>query len=409
MPRRDCVVGLDIGTSKVAVVVGQSTGEGRVDIIGVGTSPATGMRRGVVVDIDSTVESISEACQQAERMAGVSIKSVQVAVGGPHLTTTNNRGVVAVSREDREITPEDQARVLEAARILSMPSDREVVHVLPRQFIIDGYDGVRDPIGMMGIRLEVEALIVTGAITSLQNMLRCVYKAGLDVDDVVLSVLASGETVLHASEKDLGVVLVDIGAGTTDVAIFDQGSLWQAGVIPIGAAYITNDIAVGLRTPVQQAEAIKVMHGLAEVAASKDDVFFDLPAMAGDGDRQISQSMLATIIEARVQELLDLICQKIKLFGFPHVLPAGMVMTGGGSRLTGISRAAHQHLDMPVRIGSPKVGGGLEDIVRDPALACSTGLVSRALTGRSSRNTSPEGRRLRGWFASIKDWFREFL
>ncbi len=409
MTRRDCVVGLDIGTSKVAAVVGQATGEGGFDIIGVGTSPATGMRRGVVVDIDSTVASIIEACQQAERMAGVSIKSVQVAVGGSHLTTTNNRGVVAVSREDREITAEDQARVLGAARVLSMPSDREVVHVLPRQFLVDGYEGVRDPVGMVGVRLEVEALIVTGAITSLQNMLRCVYKAGLDVDEVVLSVLASGEAVLHASEKDLGVVLVDIGAGTTDVAIFDQGSLWQAGVIPIGAGYITNDIAVGLRTPVQQAEAIKVMHGLAQVAASKDDVFFDIPAMTGDGERQISQSMLATIIEARVQELLDLVEQKIKLFGFPHVLPAGIVFTGGGSRLAGLTAAAHEHLDMPVRLGSPLVTGGLDDIVRDPGLSCGAGLVGRALRGKAHRRLSSEGGRLQEWFTAVKEWFREFL
>ena len=410
MTRRDLVVGLDIGTSKVAAVVGQSKSGGGFDIIGVGTSPAAGMRRGVVVDIDSMVQSITEACQSAERMAGISIKSVHVAAGGPHLATTNNRGVVAVSREDREITAEDQARVLEAARVLSMPSDREVVHVLPRQFIVDGYEGVRDPVGMVGVRLEVEALIVTGAITSLQNMLRCVYKAGLDVEDVVLSVLASGETVLHASEKDLGVVLVDIGAGTTDVAIFDQGSLWQAGVIPVGAGYITNDIAVGLRTPVQQAETVKVMHGLAQVAASKDDLFFDVPAMTGDGERQISQSMLATIIEARVHELLDLVQQKIKLFGFPHVLPAGMVLTGGGSRLAGMSAAAYDYLDMPVRVGSPKVAGGLDDIVRDPGLACGVGLVARALDGKGARTAMPEsGNRLREWVAAVKEWFREFL
>ncbi|MEW6522534.1 MAG: cell division protein FtsA [Bacillota bacterium] len=410
MTRREHVVGLDVGTSKVAVVIGLPTQDGRIDIIGVGTCPSAGMRRGVVVDIEATVRAILEACQKAERMAGVSIKSVYTSVGGPHMATTNNRGVVAVSRQDREITPEDQARVMEAARVLNVPPDREIVHVLPRQFIVDGYDGVKDPVGMVGVRLEVEALIVTGAITSLQNILRCVYKAGLEVDGLVLSALAAGESVLQPAERELGVMLVDMGAGTTQVAIYDQGSLWQASVVPVGSAHITNDIAVGLRTPVQQAESIKVLHGRAQVGDTDDEAFFDIPSVAGSGQRQVSQRMLATIIEARAHEVLDLVAQQLKFFSYPHVLPAGAVLTGGGSRLTGMLELAGARLDMPVRTGCPVLGGGLDDIVRDPALATSVGLVIRALKDRETGASRLRGGgRAQSWIAALANWFREFL
>ncbi len=409
MTRRGVVAGLDIGTNKVAVVVGQSTGEDRVDIIGVGTSPSTGMRRGVVVDIDSTVHAIAEACQKAERMAGVAVKSVYASVGGPHMATTKNRGVVAVSRDDREITTEDQARVLEAARVLNIPSDREIVHVLPRQYIVDGYDGVKDPVGMVGVRLEVEALIVTGAITSLQNVLRCIYKAGLEVNDLVLSALAAGEAVLQPAERELGVMLVDLGAGTTNVAIFDQGTLWQAAVIPVGAGHITNDIAVGLRTPVQQAETIKVLHGRASAAECDDEVYFDIPSVGGSSQRQISQRMLATIIEARVQELLDLVGQQLKFLGYPHVLPAGLVLTGGGARLDGLSESAAARLGLPVRIGVPLLGGGLEDMVQDPALAAAVGLVARTMRGQAPATNRARGGRMQSLWATVTSWFKEFV
>lgn len=408
MARRAYAAGLDVGTSKVAMVIGAPAHDGGVDIIGVGTSPAAGMRRGVVVDIDATVQSITDACEKAERMAGLKVKSVYVGAGGPHMTTINNRGVVAVSRPDREITEDDQARVMEAARVLSVPADREIVHVLPRQFIVDGYDGVKDPVGMMGVRLEVEALIVTGAVSSLQNIMRCVFRAGLQVDELVLSTLAAGEAVLHPAERELGVMLVDMGAGTTQVALYGEGSLWQATVVPLGGAHITNDIAVGLRTPVQQAEAIKVTHGRAQGSGEDDDAWLGVPGTAGSSQRQVSRRILNTIIEARVQEILDLVAQQLKFLGYPQALPAGAVFTGGASALQGMVELAEARLTMPVRTGAPVLSGGLDDIVRDPALATAVGLVMRALQQRGVEASRPRERGRGGsLWATLVSWVRD--
>jgi cell division protein FtsA len=406
--RRAYAAGLDVGTSKVAMVIGVPTHDGGVDVIGVGTSPAAGMRRGVVVDIEATVQSIADAREKAERMAGLKVKSVYVGAGGPHMTTINNRGVVAVSRPDREITEDDQARVMEAARVLNIPTDREIVHVLPRQFMVDGYDGVKDPVGMVGVRLEVEALIVTGAVSSLQNIMRCVFRAGLQVDELVLSSLAAGETVLHPAERELGVMLVDMGAGTTQVALYGEGSLWQATVVPLGGGHITNDIAVGLRTPVQQAEAIKVAHGRAQGTGDDDDAWLAVPGTAGGSQRQVSRSMLNTIIEARVQEILDLVAQQLKFLGYPQALPAGAVLTGGASALKGMVELAEARLAMPVRTGSPVLSGGLDDIARDPALATGVGLVMRALQQLGAEASRPRERgRAGSLWATLVGWVRD--
>jgi cell division protein FtsA len=406
--RRAYAAGLDVGTSKVAMVIGVPTHDGGVDVIGVGTSPAAGMRRGVVVDIEATVQSIADAREKAERMAGLKVKSVYVGAGGPHMTTINNRGVVAVSRPDREITEDDQARVMEAARVLNIPTDREIVHVLPRQFMVDGYDGVKDPVGMVGVRLEVEALIVTGAVSSLQNIMRCVFRAGLQVDELVLSSLAAGEAVLHPAERELGVMLVDMGAGTTQVALYGEGSLWQATVVPLGGGHITNDIAVGLRTPVQQAEAIKVAHGRAQGTGDDDDAWLAVPGTAGGSQRQVSRSMLNTIIEARVQEILDLVAQQLKFLGYPQALPAGAVLTGGASALKGMVELAEARLAMPVRTGSPVLSGGLDDIARDPALATGVGLVMRALQQLGAEASRPRERgRAGSLWAMLVSWVRD--
>jgi len=408
LPRRDFVVGLDIGTSKVAVVTAEASSEGQVNVIGVGKSPSSGMRKGVIVDIDSTVRSITDALEQAERMAGVRIKSAYVSVTGAHISSLINRGVVAVGREDKEITQEDVDRVMEAARVLNIPSDREVIHVLAREFVVDGYDGVRDPVGMMGVRLEVEAQIVTGAVTSMQNLLRAVYKAGLEVDDVVLAPLASGEAVLHSAERELGVAVVDIGGGTTDIAIFEKGSLFHASVLPLGGEHITNDIAVGLRTPINQAEKIKLEHGVARLSLAQEDAYFQLPTVGGQKEKTVSKATLAGIIEPRVQETLAMVDREIKKAGYGSVLPGGVVITGGTSLLPGIGDYAAEMLDMPLRLGVPVGVGGLRDVVSSPAFATSVGLVLFAAKDRL-KNAPKRQESGGGFLERVRGFFREFF
>lgn len=408
LPKRDFVVGLDIGTSKVCVVTAEVASEGQVNVIGVGTSPSTGMRKGVVVDIDGIVRSISAALEQAERMAGVEIKSAFTGITGAHISSLNNRGVVAVGRDDKEITQEDVDRVMDAARVLNIPSDREIIHVLPREFVVDGYDGVRDPVGMMGVRLEVEAQIVTGAVTSMQNLLRAVYKSGLEVDDVVLAPLASGEAVLHPAERELGVNVIDIGGGTTDLAIFEKGTLWHASVLPLGGDHITNDIAVGLRTPLFQAEKIKIDYGVARASMVSEDSSFLMPLVGGTKEKSVSRAALAGIIEPRVQEILLMVDREVKKAGYGGVLPGGVVVTGGSSLLPGLVDCASEVLDMPVRLGVPGGIGGLRDVVSSPAYATAVGLVLFAARERgksSSRQKEAGG----GLFDRIKNWFREFF
>lgn len=391
MARRRYVAGLDLGSSKVAVIVAELRDDGVPVITGVGTSTSLGMKRGVVVDIERTVRSIQEAVERAERMSGVPVKSVYINISGAHVGTCNNRGVIAVSREDKEITQEDVDRVMEAARVMNIPSDREIVHVLPRQFIVDGYDGVRDPVGMMGVRLEVEAQIVTGAVTSIQNVLRSVYRAGLDVEDVVLAALASGEAVLQPAEKELGVVVVDIGAGTTDLAIFEQGSLWYASVIPVGGEHITSDLAVGLRTPINQAESVKLEYGRALASMVPDDAYVVISGIGGSSRREVSQKTVSTIIEARAQEIADLIAAEIQKSGYSRVIPGGLVVTGGSSELPGFLDLLSQRLDMPVRKGVPLGVAGMIDAVSSPSLACAVGLTmfaGRQLFSKGPRSDS---------------------
>lgn len=397
-----------MGTGKVAAVVAQLEQEAP-NIIGVGVATNRGMRKGVVVDIEGTARSVQEAVGRAERMAGVTAKSVYLSVAGAHIASFNNRGVVAVTAEDKEITEADVQRVIEAARVFNLPSDREIIHVLPREFIVDGYDGVRDPVGMMGVRLEVEAQIVTGAVTSVQNLLRSIYKAGFEVDDVVLSPLASGEAVLQAAEKDLGVAIVDIGAGTTDVAIFEQGSLWYAGVVPLGGDHITSDVAVGLRTPVTQAEKIKIDYGAAMAEDARDDAMVSIPNMGGTGKREVSQKMLTSIIEARTREIFGLVANEIKKSGYPSVVPGGAVLTGGGASMTGVVDLCERALDMPVRLGTPRGVEGLKDIVSSPAFATSVGVVLFASRDRTRMQTKRETKTGGSVFGRIRSVFRELF
>lgn len=412
MARRQIVTGLDVGSTKVAAVIAEVGRESGIDVIGIGTSPSRGLRRGVVVDIESTVKAISEAVEKAERMAGVRVRSAFVAIAGNHVASTNNRGVVAVSRDDKEITQEDVQRVIEAARVVHIPSDREILHVIPRGFVVDGYDGIKDPVGMLGLRLEVEAHIVTGAMTSVQNLVRSVYKAGIEVDDVVLAQIASAQAVLEPAEMELGVVLVDVGGGTTDIAIFQEGTLCFTSVLPIGGGHVTSDIAVGLRTPIHQAEQIKIEHGNALSRDASDDLMIEVPSVGGRESKSVSEKVLATIIEARVQEIFSMVAQEIRKSGCEGVIPGGVVVTGGTSLIRGLSQLAEQELDLPVRSGRPVGMTGLDDLASSPMLATGVGLIRYAAESKTySKGLYDTGRPnvFINAFERLKSWLREFI
>lgn len=406
MSRREPLVALDIGSTKVAALVGDVSPSGDVNIIGIGVGPSTGMRKGVVVDIDGTVRSIQAAVDSARRMSGVDVKSVFLGVGGAHISSFRNRGVVAVSREDRDITGADVERVLDAARVVSIPPDREIIHVLPRGYVVDGYDGIRDPEGMMGVRLEVEAGIVTAAVTSLQNLLRSVYKAGLEVDDVVLNPLASGEAVAQSAEKDLGVVVADIGGGSTDIALFDEGSLWFASIIPVAGSHITGDIAVGLRTPIAEAERAKVEHGVAMEGLAGEGEVFPVAGISGGRTREVPLADMASIIEPRVQEILSMVGQEIKRSGYGKVIPGGLVLTGGTSLLRGLEEMAANYLEMPVRVGVPRGVGGLTDVARHPGYATAVGTLLFAAKSLDGTRARPVSTRAGGLLEKIGSFFR---
>ncbi|MDI7249379.1 MAG: cell division protein FtsA [Bacillota bacterium] len=375
MPRRDLAVGVDVGTSKVAAIVGEVRRDGTCDIIGFGVTPSAGMRKGVVVDIEGVSRAIADAAQKAGRMAGVEIKSAYVSISGSHLSSLNNPGVVAVARDDREITAEDVDRVLDAARVLNVPADREIVHVVPREFVVDGYDGVKDPVGMLGVRLEVQAHVVTGAVTSIQNLLKGVARAGLQVEDLVVAALASGEAVLLPAERELGVLVLDIGGGTTDLCIFEHGNPWYSAVVPVGGEHITGDLAVGLRTPPTEAERIKLEHGRARPCPEAEDDVFEVPNVGGTGKRQMSGTLVAEIISPRLQELFALVRQQVARSGRAGQIPGGVVLCGGCALLPGIAEMAEEELGMPVRIGNPSGLGGLADMVSSPAFATTVGLL----------------------------------
>lgn len=409
--QRDAVVGLDIGSAKVAAVVAEIEGR-EPAIIGLGVARNSGLRKGVVVDIEGTAKAILSAVEQAQRMSGVEINGAVISTSGSHIGSLNSRGVVAVGRADREITPDDVRRVLEAARVINLTADREVLHIIPREYEVDGYDGVKDPVGMVGGRLEVEAHMITAASASLQNLMRSVTRAGLEVEDLWLAGLAAGEAVLTPEEKELGVVLCDIGGGTTDIALYDKGSPWYCSVLPMGGEHITSDLAVGLKTPLPTAEEIKVERGCASVQFAGDDAF-ELPNPSGRGSRSISDKLLASIIEPRVQELISFLMREIKRSGYPGMLPGGVVLTGGTARLPGLLEVAADMLDMPVRVGEPHGLAGMNDIVAGPAFANAVGLVRLALRSplreaaasreRDARPHHPAGLwdRMRNWLDDL--------
>jgi cell division protein FtsA len=405
------VVGLDVGTTKICAVIGRPKPGGGLDVIGVGSAPSRGLRRGVVVNIDSTVEAIKQAVADAEQMAGIDVSRVWAGVAGGHIRSLNSRGVVAISGRDREVSAADVERAVEAARAINVPQDREIIHVLPQTFAVDDADGVREPIGMSGVRLEVEVHIVTAAVTSVQNVVRAVNRAGLTVQDVVLEPIASAEAVLFPDEKELGVVLIDIGGGTTDMALFRDGAIWHTAIIPLGGDHITNDVAVGLRTPMADAEDLKKRFGCAVTAMVPAEETVDVPSVGGRKARQLSRQVLSEIIQPRVEEIITLVARELTRAGFQDAATAGIVVTGGTSIMEGIPELAEAIFDQPVRRGVPGDIGGLADVVRSPIHATAVGLalhgarrpagVGAQLDPTDNAFLARIGRRLAGWFGEI--------
>jgi cell division protein FtsA len=409
---QDLVVGLDVGTTKICAVIAQPRSGGGLDIVGVGAAPSRGLRRGVVVNIDSTVEAIKHAVAEAEQMAGVEVSAVYAGVAGGHIRSLNSRGVVAVSGKEHEVSAADVDRAVEAARAINVPQDREIIHVLPQTFMIDDADGVREPIGMSGVRLEVEVHVVTGAMAAVQNVVRSVNRAGLAVQDVVLEPIASAEAVLYADEKELGVVVIDIGGGTTDLALLRDGAIWHTAILPIGGDHITNDVAVGLRTPMADAEDLKKRYGCALTALVPAEETVAVPSVGGRKPRELSRQVLSEIIQPRVEEIFTLVARELSRAGFQDAATAGVVVTGGTSIMEGVPELAESVFDQPVRRGIPGDVGGLADVIRSPIYATAVGL---ALYGARRQTPGPvlsdaEGRGVLGrWARRLSNWFGEIF
>jgi cell division protein FtsA len=374
MRKAATVAGLDVGTTKVCAVIGE-VGPSGVDIIGIGQHPSRGLRKGMVVNIDSTVEAIKRAVAEAEQMAGVEIESVYASIGGGHLAGLNSQGVVAVQSRTREVTPADVERAIEVARDVQLPPDREILHVLTQAFSVDEQDGIREPVGMLGSRLGVEIHLVTGAVAAAQNVVRSVNRAGLTVRDLILQPLASAESVLTPDERDLGIIVVDMGGGTTDVALFRDNAVWHTAVIPLGGDHITNDIAVGLRTPATDAEELKKVYGCAQTALILEDETVEVPSIGGRKPRVLSRQTLSRIVQARVEEIFALVAKGIRQAGLEDAATAGVVVTGGASGMDGLPELAESVFDLPVRRGLPKWVGGFYDQVESPVFATAVGLV----------------------------------
>jgi cell division protein FtsA len=369
----DLIVGLDIGTSKICAVVGEAMPDGRVDIIGMGSHPSIGLRKGMVINIESTVNSIKEAIEEAETMAGCEINSVYAGIAGGHIKGFNSHGIIAL--KNREVTKRDIERVIDAARAVAIPMDREVIHTLPQEFIVDDQAGITDPVGMSGVRLEVKIHIVTGAVTSAQNIIKCANRAGLDVYDIILESLASSEAVLTDEERNLGVALVDFGGGTTDLAVFSSGSIKHTSVLTLGGDNLTNDIAIGIRTPFKEAEKIKIKYGCGLSSLINKDETVEVPSVGGRAPRNISRQLLGEILEPRVEEIFSLSHQELLRSGYDDLVTSGVVATGGSSLLPGVPEIVEQVFNMPARIGFPTNIGGLKEVVNSPMYATAVGLV----------------------------------
>jgi len=367
------IVGLDIGTSKVVAIVGEIGPEGDIEIVGIGSNPSRGMKKGVVVNIESTVQSIQRAVEEAELMAGCQIHSVYVGIAGSHIRSLNSHGIVAI--KDKEVYSLDLERVIDAAQAVAIPADQKVLHILPQEYVIDSQEGIKEPMGMSGVRLEAKVHLVTCAVNASQNIEKCIRRCGLDVEEIILEQLASSYSVLTDDERELGVCLVDIGGGTTDIAIFAEGSIRHTGVIPIAGDQVTNDIAMALRTPTQYAEEIKIKYACALTQLAGADETIKVPSVGDRAPRDLSRQSLAEVVEPRYDELFTLVQAELRRSGFEDMVPAGVVLTGGTSKMEGVVELAEEIFHMPVRVGYPQAVQGLTDIVRNPIYATSVGLL----------------------------------
>ncbi|MCY0388942.1 cell division protein FtsA [Robbsia sp. Bb-Pol-6] len=401
---KDLLVSLDIGTAKVVAIVGELRGEGRYEVIGLGQSESKGLKKGVVVNIEATVQSIQRALEEAELMADCKITNVFTGIAGSHIRSFNSSGMVAI--KDKEVTQADVARVIETAKAINIPTDQQVLHILTQEFIIDGQEDVREPIGMSGIRLEVKVHIVTGAVSAAQNIVKCVRRCGLEVNDLVLQPLASSLAVLTEDERELGVVLVDIGGGTTDIAIFSEGAIRHTAVIPIAGDQITSDVAMALRTPTPDAEDIKVSHGIAKQTLADPDEMIEVPGLGERGPRTLSRQALAAVIEPRVEELFSLVQQVVRESGYEELLSSGIVLTGGASMMPGMVELGEDIFLKPVRVGVPEYSGGLADVVRNPRYATAMGLLREAHAQRSrGRKVAVQSGSAGQIWTRMKEWF----
>jgi cell division protein FtsA len=404
MPRQEgLIVGLDIGTTKICAIVAEQDGD-RIDIVGIGTHPSRGLRKGVVIDIDATVDSIRKAVDEAELMAGCEINSVYAGIAGGHIEARNEIGMVAI--KDREVKPGDVKRVIEQAQAIAIPADREVIHVIPQEYEIDDQDGIKQPVGMSGVRLIAKVHIVTAAVTSAQNVIKCCNRAGLNVIDIILEPLASSAAVLANDEKELGVALTDVGGGTTDLAVFIDGSVKHSAVLSLGGYHLTNDAAVGLRTPFEQAERIKRRYGCAAARLLPADELLVVSGVGGRAPREIGRKMLAEFLEPRAEEILTLVREELYRSGFLSRIPSGVVLTGGSSALDGFPELAEEIFELPVRRGIPRGVAGLVDRVQGPEYATGVGLVIYASRRKSKTRFRIHDRSIFGKVrARMRDWF----
>lgn len=410
MGKDHLISSIDVGTTKICTLVAEVGQEGGVEIIGVGVAPSRGLRKGVVVNMDETVESIKESVEKAERSSGMKIESAQVGIAGGHISSLNNRGIVAISRSDRLISQEDINRVLEAARTINIPSNREVLHVIPRSYTLDGQEGVKNPLGMHGFRLDVETHIVTGAATSIQNLTKCVERSGVEVEDLVLEPLASSEAVLTEEEREMGIALADVGGGTTDIAVFIEGTIWHTAVLPVGGYHLTNDIAIGLRTPFAAAEEIKAKYGHALPSAIDQEEKIEIASFGTESTRTVLRRQLCEIVKARSEEVLEMILTEVKRSGYDGLLPAGVVLTGGTANLKGLGELARDVLQLPVRVGIPRGIRGLVDTVENPAYATSVGLLLWGLRhGEVEQRVERHSPNPSEFFRRFAFWMRELL
>ncbi len=411
MPKSELIVGLDIGTTKISVVVGEINEHGNINIVGVGNSPSTGLRKGVVVNIEQTVQSIRQAIEEAEAMVGCTIGSVYAGIAGSHIKGTNSHGVIAI--KGSEVNQKDVERVLDAAKAVAIPMDREVIHILPQEYIVDDQHGIIEPLGMSGVRLEVNVHIVTGSVTSAQNILRSCQKSDLDVTDIVLEALASSKAILTDEEREIGVAIVDIGGGTSDIAIFADNAIKYTGAVPLGGQNLTNDIAFGLRTPISAAEKIKIKYGCCLGEMVSPDETIEVPSVGGRPSRQVARQVLAAICEPRMEEILFHINQELERSGYKRKIGAGVVLTGGGALIEGAQELAEQIFGLPTRIGSPQnLGGGFTEMVNNPKYATAVGLLfygaeNEGMTEQIYTETSNDSNMFGKLLNHMKKWFSE--